>query len=197
MSSSCIKYKRGFKAMNKLAQIWVETVIYTLIGLVIIGTTLAFVKPKIQEVQDQAVIEQTIEIMRYIDSVVSEITRGGEGNTRIVEIGIKKGNLKFDSNSDSIIFTLSESKSMYSEPGRTIKDGNINILTEKKGSKVYDVTLTLDYTNKYNLQYDNSEVEAKTITKAPIPYKVKLENNGVEPSAPADTPIKININVVS
>ena len=173
--------------MNKLAQIWVETVIYTLIGLVIIGTTLAFVKPKIQEVQDQAVIEQTIEIMRYIDSVVSEITRGGEGNTRIVEIGIKKG----------IIFTLSESKSMYSEPGRTIKDGNINILTEKKGSKVYDVTLTLDYTNKYNLQYDNSEVEAKTITKAPIPYKVKLENNGVEPSAPADTPIKININVVS
>ena len=49
--------KRGLvsKRSDKKAQVWIETVIYTLIALALIGTVLAFVKPKIQEIQDKIV----------------------------------------------------------------------------------------------------------------------------------------------
>ena len=38
---------------KKRGQVWVETVIYTLIALALIGTVLAFVKPKVEEMQDK------------------------------------------------------------------------------------------------------------------------------------------------
>jgi uncharacterized protein (UPF0333 family) len=46
-----MKKRAGFFAKNKRGQIWVETVVYTLIALVMIGLVLAFAKPKIEELQ--------------------------------------------------------------------------------------------------------------------------------------------------
>ena len=46
--------------MNKRGQVWVETVIYTLIALVMIGLVLSFVQPKIMELQDKATLQQSI-----------------------------------------------------------------------------------------------------------------------------------------
>ena len=45
---------------KKRGQIWVETVIYTLIGLTIIGLLLAVSKPQIDKQKDKALIEQKI-----------------------------------------------------------------------------------------------------------------------------------------
>ena len=42
------------------AQVWVETAVYTIIGLAIIGIILAIANPSIQRYKDNAVIEQTI-----------------------------------------------------------------------------------------------------------------------------------------
>lgn len=162
--------------MDKKAQIWVETVIYTLIALAIIGAVLAFVRPKIQEIQDKAIIEQSIEVMEYIDSKVSEAIRGGSGNTRIVDMGIKKGSLEFDSENDKIIFTIPDTKHLYSEPETIIPIGNVQVLTTKRGSG-YDILLTLNYSEKYDLQFDSKE-EPKTLSKAPTPYKILFENEG-------------------
>ena len=49
---------RGEKGTK--AQIWIETVIYTLIAFVILGAVLGFAKPKIEELQDKSIIEQSL-----------------------------------------------------------------------------------------------------------------------------------------
>src|SRR4030042_3272487 len=103
--------KRG-KNANKQAQIWIETVIYTLIAFVLIATVLAFVKPKIDEIQDNAIIEQSISMVNSIDSTIMEIIQGGSGNKRKVEVGIKKGELKIDGSGDSLVFEM-ESNFLY------------------------------------------------------------------------------------
>jgi len=43
---------------KKKGQVWIETVTYTLIAFVLIGLILAFVKPKIDELQDKALIDR-------------------------------------------------------------------------------------------------------------------------------------------
>ena len=49
---------------NFKGQIWVETVLYTLIALALIGITLAFVMPKINESKNNLIVEQTISSFR-------------------------------------------------------------------------------------------------------------------------------------
>ena len=68
--------------MEKKGQVWVETVIYTLIAFVMIGAVLAFVRPKIEEFQDKAVVEQTISALEDINSVILAVVQGGTGNKR-------------------------------------------------------------------------------------------------------------------
>ncbi len=106
----------------KRGQVWVETVIYTLIAFVMIGAVLAFIKPKIEEIRDKALIEQTIEVIESINFGIIEL--GGEGNKRIIELGIKKGILKIDGENNLIIFEI-ESRHVYSQPGEDIYIGNI------------------------------------------------------------------------
>ncbi len=160
---------------NKKAQVWVETVIYTLIAFVLIGTVLAFVRPKIEEFQDKAIIEQTIVALEEINSVIRSMVQGGEGNTRIVELGIKKGILKIDGETDKLIFEI-ESRYAYGEDKQDILVGNIMTYTENKG-KFNLVILTLDYSDKYEITYQNTST-LKLINKATTPYKLLISNYG-------------------
>ena len=77
--------------MKKRGQIWVETVVYTLIAFALIGLVLAFVKPKIEEIQDKAVLDQSAGILEEIDSIVKNL--GSPGNQRLIELGISKGKM--------------------------------------------------------------------------------------------------------
>lgn len=158
------------------AQVWVETVIYTLIALVIIGTTLAFVRPKIQEMQDKAVVDRSLEMMQAINNEIISIIRGGAGNSRILELMISKGNLEINGKDDQINFRIPNSYYAASDPGIEVNYGSIIIYTEKKG-KTYEVTLTLDYSTNYNIQYNGDE-QTKTITQSSVPYKVSLSHQG-------------------
>ena len=56
--------------MESKAQIWVETVIYTLIALAIMGLLLALIKPTIEEKKDKAVIEQSKLILDDINKKI-------------------------------------------------------------------------------------------------------------------------------
>ena len=164
--------KRGncFFPKNRRGQIWVETVIYTLIALVMIGLVLAFARPKIQELQDKAVIDQSITMMKEIDSTILNL--GDKGSRRIIELGIKKGSLTIDSEGDKLFFEI-ESQSEYSEPGLPIEEGNLILYTRKVGSANF-VNITLDYSDSYDLQFDESDT-AKVLTKSSIPYKLSLK----------------------
>ena len=157
------------------AQVWVETVVYTLIGLSIMGLVLAFALPKINEMKDKAIIDQTIEALNELDTKILDVSYTA-GSTRIVDFKIGKGTALIDAENDIIIFTMPESHVVYSESGATTKTGEISVKTEKK-AKTSRVELWLNYTGRFDITYDGQNQE-KTLQQAPSPYKLLIENNG-------------------
>jgi hypothetical protein len=158
---------------GSMGQIWVETMVYTLIAFALIGLVLAFVKPKIEETQDKGIIDQSIRILESIDFVIR--TLGGPGNQRVLEIGLNKGTIFVDGENDTIFFKM-DSKYVYSQPGEKIYVGGVLTNTEKKGS-VNEVTLIRNYSGEYNITFQNRD-ELKEITRASTPYKFIILDKG-------------------
>lgn len=174
--------------LKKRGQVWIETVIYTLIAFSLIAAVLAFVKPKIDELQDQAVIEQSIGLVKEMDNTIREIVQGGAGNKRKLEVSIKEGSLIIDGNNDSINFEL-ESSYVYSEIDKKIEEGNLIILTEERGSN-YLVSIRREYAeNNYDIQF-NGEDSSKILSKAATSYNIFISNNGQD-----DITYKWKINI--
>lgn len=167
--------KREKKKGNSRGQIWIETVLYTLIAFVMIGLVLAFAKPQIEKLQDKAILDQSVELMKNIDSVI--LTIGAPGNQRLVELGIKKGELIIDGENDLIEFKM-ESRQTYSEPGVNVSDGNLIIYTEKTGNFNL-VTLTRNYSGEYDITYQGNN-QSRTISKTATSYKMIIANKGGE-----------------
>ena len=171
------------KKRRKLGQVWIETVIYTLIAMIMIGAVLAWGKPKIEQLQDKSIIEQTIGVFEDIDSQISSVVEGGAGNKRIVEIGLKKGSIKIwgdedESQDGNLISYEIETKYTYSEPGQDIYVGKIKVYTLKKGES-NNVALTLNYDDVYDLTF-NGKDGSKTITQSSTPYQLTISNTGSE-----------------
>ncbi|MFZ5955794.1 MAG: hypothetical protein ACOYT4_05195 [Nanoarchaeota archaeon] len=165
------------KKEHKQAQVWVETVIYTLIGLSIIGLLLAVSRPKINSIKDQIAIEQTIEILNKIDSKIYEVQKA-PGNKRILELKISKGTLTIDAKNEQIFWKMN-SRYEYSQPGENIPVGNLIILTETAVDS-WDVLITLNYSDKnFNFTYAGENAK-KEIDSAPTSYYISLENLGVD-----------------
>ena len=156
-------------------QVWIETVIYMLIAFVMIGMVLAFIKPKIEEIKDKSILEQSVEILTNIEDTVDTI--GGPGNKRIVEISLKKGELEIDGVNDLLIFKM-DSMHVYSEPGEIVQVGTLLAQTTKK-TRDNLVTLTSNYSSSYNLTYHNQE-ESKALTRAAVPHKLTISNVGYD-----------------
>ena len=159
----------------KKGQVWVETVIYTLIGLTLIGLVLAIATPKINELQDKAVIEQTIDSMSILDSKITDAL-SAPGNVRVVEFNMKRGKLHFDTAENNIVYEMDDSRVLYSEPGVSVQLGKIEVMTEK-GAKKHKVFLGLSY-GSYNLTFEGDEGEDLQFTQTSIPYKFSIENKG-------------------
>jgi hypothetical protein len=162
------------KCVKKRGQIWVETIIYTLIAFAMIGLALAFVKPKIDEIQDRGVIEQSIKLLEDIDDVIKSI--GDPGNQRVIEIGIRKGALQIDGTEERLVFEI-ESESEFSEAGESYIEGDVIIQTEKVGN-LNKINLSVSYSN-YNLKYEGRN-EIKIFGKSSMPYKLLISNEGEE-----------------
>lgn len=163
--------------MNKNAQVWIETVIYTLIGLSIIGVVLGIVKPAIDERRDSMSIKQSIDLLNYIDQQIDEVKYSGAGTSIPLDIKIGRGKLYLDGEKDTISVIIEESRSKYSEPGEVISiGGNIQALTIKKTSK-YNINLSIDYSNRANITYKGKDI-LQTLQSAPVAYGFFLKNNG-------------------
>lgn len=158
-------------------QIWIETVIYTLIGLVLIGLVLALATPKINEFKDKAIIDQSIDALKSLDSKLSEVVQEGPGNVRNIEFGMKRGALYINSAENLIYYEIDDSRVLYSEPGIEAEIGRIKILTEE-GSVNHKVTLTLNYGQDLKLFADGKEPVLKKYTAAPTPYRFSFTNRG-------------------
>ena len=167
MESADINYKM------KRGQVWVETVIYTLVGLALIGLVLAVVTPKINEYRDRAIIEQTLESLELLDTKINEVLRS-IGNAREVEFSLKRGDIYFNNSGDSISYVLEDSRVIYSQPGEETSVGRFIVLTEK-GNKAHKVSITLNY--DIDIVTD-ANGEIKKFSAAAVPYKFLILNNG-------------------
>ncbi len=163
--------------MRKKAQIWVETVIYTLIGLAILGLVLGLVKPKIDELKDKSVIDQSINILNRIDETISFI-KYPAGNSRPAEIKIQKGTLKINSEQNYIEYILEKSNYKYSEPDEIVEIGSIK-LTTTPNVKTYDIKLKLDYNGIVDITWEGGNRE-KILQPAPSPYSLIIANKGFD-----------------
>lgn len=159
---------------GKKSQVWIETVVYTLIGLAIITLVLAVVKPKIDEAKDKAVIGQTIDVLNAIDMQIKDIRYLGEVRL-LPDITIKRGVMNILPDKSLINFVIDDSSYQYSQLNKTINVGVISVLTEKL-PKANKVTLTLNY-SQYNITY-NGLKQDHTLQKASQVYRLAVNNKG-------------------
>jgi hypothetical protein len=169
-----------FRYMKKRnAQIWVETVLYTLIGLALIGIILAIVTPKINQAKDKTLVEQTIGSLGSWDEKIRELVDKGAGNVRNIPVfTMKRGSLIINSSSDEIIFVVDGLSKPYSEIGYPIREGNI-VITSYQDKKTSYVELVLDYSNVANITYEGED-QIKKFTAATTAYSFSIKNLGGE-----------------
>ena len=91
--------------MNKRGQIWVETAIYTLIGLIIIAIVLSIATPQIEKMKERAIIKQTITALNEFNNEIKNVEQAA-GSVKIVFFKITQGKLEIDSKQNKIIYTL-------------------------------------------------------------------------------------------
>ena len=161
---------------SRRGQVWVETVIYTLIGIALIGLVLAILTPKIKEFRDRSVIEQTIESLNVFDSKVVEVL-DAPANKRKVTLGLDRGIIFIDTLNDSILYVLDESNVRYSEPVVSLDIGRLNVSTTAL-TESYKITLSLHY--PYNITFNGEDsIEPKQFTPVSVPYEFFIENRGL------------------
>jgi len=177
---------KRIKLGNRRGQVWVETVIYTLIAFTLIGLVLTFVKPEIDETRDKGLVEQSIQVMNDIDLIIRNI--GTPGNQRVVKVGISKGELNIDGVRDLIFFDL-ESQYKYSESGQKVGHGSLVIYTTEEGA-AYNVNITSNYSGGYNLKFQNVD-ELRRLGAASTPYRISISNDGLDTNG--DTIINFDV----
>ena len=161
--------------MNKKSQVWVETAIYTLIGLTIIAILLAVANPQIDKIRDRGMITQATISLNTLDEKISYITQS-PGNIAVPNIKVGKGKFIINSSNDSISYVLDNTLLEYRQAGTNIIEGNLVVRTERYGNK-FNVFITRYYSG-VNITYDNDDKMDKFLETSPIPYKIRMENKG-------------------
>ena len=116
------------------SQVWVETVIYTLIGLTLMGIVLGVVTPQINNMVDKSVMTQTIDTMNTInEQVLSALS--STGTQLELSLTIKRGEYLIDGSGDNIIYVMRGTGFLMSQPNEPTKNGDMTLLTLLKGSK--------------------------------------------------------------
>ncbi len=183
-----IKKKNKMIKSDLQAQIWVETAIYTLIGLTLISIILSVAIPQVQKIKDRSIITQTSESLIRLNNEILEVSDVA-GNIRIFYFSFDKGTLLIDSTNDHITYTLENTNYKFSEPGQAIPYGDIVYKTELHGKK-YIVTLDIDYSKVVDITFKKTS-ENKLLH--PGVYKIKMENVG---DNPADQKIHLDFDLV-
>ena len=173
--------------MNIKAQVWIETVLYTLIAIALIGLVLGFVTPKITDAKDKAAVEQTIDALNVVDEKINAVLDATD-NIRSLDFTMKRGELLINATDDSISFIFDDLRKPYSEPNSSINIGRVNVSSFKTQKKI-SVILSLNYKNTINLTSEGLD-STKIYTEAQIPYKFSIWNRGL-----VNYPLS-NLNVV-
>lgn len=175
--------------LRKKSQIWIETVIYTLIGLTILAIVLSIAIPQIEKIKDREVIKQTTIALNVLNSKISSVEES-RGSIGIVEFKIAKGRFEINADTNQIIYVLENTGLELSEVGGKVQEGDIFIETKKYGSK-YNIFLSLNYSNSLNIT-NKLEKNTKTLQPSSSSYKIQIENLGFDEASQL---INIDFNV--
>jgi len=168
-----LRYDGDFSDQKK-GQIWVETAIYTLIGLTIIGIILSIAAPQIEKAKERSVISQTNDALVQFNNEVQKVEQTA-GSVKIVNFKITHGKLEIDPSNNRTVYTLEDSKLEFSEEGQRIKQGDIYLVTNKSG-RSFDVILELPHEG-LNITFDGKK-KLKTLHASGTPYAIRIENVG-------------------
>lgn len=157
--------------LNRRGQVWVETVIYTLIGLAVIGILLAVSKPKIEQMKDKIIIEQSIKSLNEISTRVYDV-QIAPGNKRVLDLKVSKGTFYINATSNQIGWIM-ESNYKYSEVGKEVNLGNMRVKTIEGGP--YVVEMWMNYSINIS---NNGREDYMSYEQSPTLYKLTIENNG-------------------
>lgn len=158
----------------KRSQIWVETAIYTLIGLTIITIILAIANPQIEKIKDRSAVMQARQALETLDNKISEVEQS-IGSVSVPQIVIGKGKVIINATNDSIRFVLEDTNLEFSQIGTNIREGNFIVITDRHGTK-FNVILTRYYKG-INITYDGAERDI-FLEPGAVPYKIRMENKG-------------------
>jgi len=164
---------KGILSKSRRSQVWVETAVYTLIGLTLIAVIISMATPQIQKIKDRAILEQTISAMNTLDDKILEVQQTENSRGKVI-FKISKGRLEINSVDDFIKYVLDDTRLEASEPGVEIRQGNIILKTEKTGAR-YNIILLMNY----SLDITNKAGENEKILQAgATPYNIFIENKG-------------------
>ena len=160
---------------SRHSQIWVETAIYTLIGLTIIAILLSVAVPQVDKIKDKGIILQTENALNELNRKILETTET-PGNVRIIYLKLAKGRLEINSENNSIDYVLENTRLKLSEVGEKINEGDLILETKKSGDR-YKIFISMDYNNKINL---TSKLNKKNVILQPgsTPYMLNIVNKG-------------------
>jgi len=164
---------------GKKADIWISTVLYTLISLAIIGTLLGVVRPRIDEMRDHYLIDQTIGALNQIDKTVTSV-KTAQGMRLPVEFQLSRGILIFNTTSKIIQWSLPDSRYQYSETGFPVSIGKLSLKTSNTSSDRWNILVQLNYSDI--IFTVNNQSIPKTYQSSSRVYSIWAENKGTDPA---------------
>lgn len=118
--------------LNKRGDIWVSTVIYIAISIIVIAIVLLAALPLIQKLKDRNVTIQTKNILTQIDKNIKEVISSGPGAKRVISpIIIDSGLLEIDALNSDINWTM-KTKDASAEPGILRQEGSVFIIVNER-----------------------------------------------------------------
>lgn len=155
-------------------QVWIETVLYTFIGLTLMGLVLGFVYPKIQVAQERALLQQSTTSLTGLDDLIQIVTTRGPGNVKKASFSLQRGTLTIDPVGETLVFEIEGLRAPPSEPGVAIPFGNLIMRTIPSGEN-YKVQYTLQYTT---LDISVPGEQPKVYQASSVPYQFLITHEG-------------------
>lgn len=105
----------------KKSQIWISTVIWLLIGTLILALVLSFGLPVFNKTKETVTYQQVVDQFQNLQDALNSIAKGGVGSQKVVDLSIPKGNVQVNDNgikwSSSMNYPLFQSQSRMNVNG--------------------------------------------------------------------------------
>lgn len=190
----------------KKGDIWIATVIYIAIGVIIITLIVAAGVPLINDMKDRNTFVQSKDVMHTIDEAITQVVSEGPGSRRALNpIIIKKGELSIlTGEKGNMIFWQMQTKAKIQEISPTTTGDNKIAIKEKNLEIIeYNDPLLVDYfIVKINTDYSNRHISLMTegeSSKLTGNFGLIISNEGigdVAEGAVGEPPVNVKIRVV-